>query len=274
MSKQLANNTSNTSFDINPIYKVNYLVDGLIDTIYVFMGKKITSLGKDSDLFETIFTEEENEIITTNKIHVVFSQQQIHPDDTIGAIKLKILTEIKDKASLDEIYLFCQKIEMLNSINIYQSLTQNKKQPLTQVRLNQFISNIIGDKKTKKIEPPAKKEIYSYDDILEMNLDGKRYLINKALGMKYFIVENEYPFVSNPYDVTEYDTFFEKFSRKTLSTLNSNLLLNSGEIYNNNIFLCLAKDVLEYLNEKSVSENTTIKIYYPFLNNKKIFYCN
>jgi len=91
MSKQLANNISNTFFDINPIYKVNYLVDGLIDTIYVFMGKKITNVGKETDLFETIFTEEENEIITTNKIHVVFSEQQIHPDDTIGVIKLKIL---------------------------------------------------------------------------------------------------------------------------------------------------------------------------------------
>ena len=135
MSKQLANNTLNTSFNINPIYKVNYLVDGIIDTIYVFMGKKITTVGKDSDLFKIIFTEEENEIITTNKIHIVFSDQQIHPDDTIGGIKLKILTEIKDKTSLDEIYLFCQKIEMLNSISIYQSLTQNKKQPLTQVRL-------------------------------------------------------------------------------------------------------------------------------------------
>jgi len=271
MSKQLANNTSNTSFDINPIYKVNYLVDGVINTIYVFIGKKITKIGNDTDLFETIFTEEENEIITKNKIQVVFSEQQIHPDDTIGVIKLKILNEIKDKASLDEIYLFCQKIETLNSVNIYQSLTQNKKQPLTQVRLNQFISNIIGDKKTKKIEPSVKKGTYDYDDILEMNLDGKRYLINKALGMKYFIVENEYPFVSNPYDVTEYDSFFEKFSRKTLSTLNSNLLLNTGDIYNNNIFLCLAKDVLEHLSEKSVPENTTIKIYYPFLNNKKIF---
>ena len=271
MSKQLANNISNTFFDINPIYKVNYLVDGLIDTIYVFMGKKITNVGKETDLFETIFTEEENEIITTNKIHVVFSEQQIHPDDTIGVIKLKILNEIKDKASLDEIYLFCQKIETLNSVNIYQSLTQNKKQPLTQVRLNQFISNIIGDTKTKKIEPRVKKETYDYDDILEMNLDGKRYLINKTLGMKYFIVENEYPFVSNPYDVREYDSFFEKFSRKTLSTLNSNLLLNTGDIHNNNIFLCLAKDVLEYLIEKSVPENTTIKIYYPFLNNKNIF---
>ena len=54
-------------------------------------------------------------------------------------------------------------------------------------------------------------------------------------------------------------------SRKSLTTLNSHLLLNSGLIVENNIYLCLAKDVLTYMREKGLSELTAIKVYYPFL---------
>jgi hypothetical protein len=56
----------------------------------------------------------------------------------------------------------------------------------------------------------------------------------------------------------------------SLSTLNSHLLLNSGEIINNNIFLCLAEDVLDFVSKNDISEENTIKIYYPFLYNKNI----
>jgi hypothetical protein len=90
------------------------------------------------------------------------------------------------------------------------------------------------------------------------------------LGQKFFIVENEYPFVCNPYDVTEYDRFFERNSRKSLTTLNSHLLLNSGDIFNKNIYLCLAGDVLEFASQNSISEETTVKTYYPFLFSKEI----
>jgi hypothetical protein len=103
-----------------------------------------------------------------------------------------------------------------------------------------------------------------------MKLDNKNFIVNKVLGQKFFIVENEYPFVCNPFDVKEYDKFLEQNSRKTLSTLNNHLLLNTGEIINNSIYLCLADDVLKYVSENDISEQTTLKIYYPFLYNKNI----
>jgi hypothetical protein len=94
--------------------------------------------------------------------------------------------------------------------------------------------------------------------------------VNKVLGPKFFITENEYPFVCDPFDVSDYDVFFEKYSRKSLTTLNSHLLLNSGNIINNNIFLCLAGDVLTYAESNSISQETTTKVYYPFLYEKGI----
>ena len=49
---------------------------------------------------------------------------------------------------------------------------------------------------TDPFQIPEDKETYSFDDILELKLDNKKYIINKVLGQKFFIVENEYPFVS------------------------------------------------------------------------------
>jgi hypothetical protein len=246
---------------IEPIYKVNYIINGNIDTIYVFNGGK----DKDKDINE-IFTTNEIETINSNKIKIIYSNQQIHLDDSIGMIKIKILNQLKKIISMDEIYLYCQKLENFNSVSLYQTLTQNKKLALTNVRLNQFISNIVSQEDGTKFQVvEGEKDVYDYDDIVEMKLDNKNFIVNKVLGQKFFIVENEYPFVVNPYDVESYDSFLERNSRKSLSTLNSHLLLNTGDIVNNNIYLCLAQDVLNYSENKNIPQDLTLKIYYPFL---------
>ena len=259
--------TNNPSLD-NPVYKVKQLVNGSINTIYVFNGK---NSGEDEQqLFNKLFTPEEQEQIKREKSIVKFSEQQIHFDDSIGTIKLKILNELKHGISIDEIYLFCQKKETLNAVSVYQSLTQNNKIELTKIRLDQFISNIVVDESGTPFEKPPEKDVYTFDDIFEMKLDNKKYIINKVLGQKFFLVENEYPFISNPYKANGYDKFFEKSARKSLTTLNSHLLLNSGDIIDYSIYLCLAEDVISNLNKKDLPEETTIKVYFPFLYSKNI----
>jgi len=252
----------------NIIYKVKLLIDKKIDTVYIFNGKKDKDT-KDAEIIKNIFSQKEQDEFQSDT-KIVFCNERIHPDDSIITIKIKILNQLSKKdTSIEEIYLFCKKIEKLNSIAIYQSLTQNKKISLTKIRLEQFLSNVT-DLEGNKIKEPDDKEIYSYDDIFEMKLDNKNYITNKVLGQKFFIVENEYPFISNPFDVREYDKFLEQNSRKTLSTLNNHLLLNSGEILNDSIYLCLANDVLKYAEKNNISQQTTLKIYYPFLYNKNI----
>ena len=250
------------------IYKVKKLVNNKVDTIFVFYGRKQED-AQDEETLKKIFTEKEYDEIKSNKTKIIFSEQTIHPDDTIATIKIKIINEIKKEIAIEEIYLFYKKIEKLNSVAIYQSLTQNKKLSLTKVRLDQFIQNI-SDLEGNSLPEPQDKDVYTYDDIFEMHLDNKEYIINNTLGQKFFIVENEYPYVCNPFDVKQYDKFFEINSRKTLSTLNNHLLLNSGKIIDNTIYLCLAKDVLVHADSQDVSESITLKIYYPFLYNKNI----
>ena len=266
LSSIKTSDTKEPSLD-NPVYKVKQLINGSINTIYVFNGKKTE---ENEELFKKVFTEEERQQIESEKITVKFSEQQIHFDDSIGTIKIKILNELKKEIVLDEIYLYCQKNETLNAVSVYQSLTQNNKLQLTKIRLDQFLTNIVSDESGKPFEEPVEKEVYTFDDVFEMNFNNKNFIINNVLGQKFFIVENEYPFVCNPYDVNDYDNFFERSARKSLTTLNNHLLLSSGNIIDNSIYLCLAEDVLAYLNKKDVSEETTIKVYYPFLYNKNI----
>jgi len=266
----------------NSIYKVYHLTDKKkIKSIYVFYGNNLES-PEPEELFKRdpknqafidsstglpIFNDSELAKIldTTNPISVKFLKQQIHFDDSIGTIKLKIIQASPSNISIEQIYLFCMKETTLNPVNIYQILTQKNKLELTRIRLEQFLLNIQDELQQTLIDKIPMKETYSYDDIMELNLTNKKYIVSKVLGQKFFIVENEYPFVCNPFDTTDYDPFIERAARKSLTTLNSHLLLNSGKIIDNNIYLCLAEDVLKHAKDSGISENTTTSIYYPFL---------
>ena len=117
-------NINHKSLDTSRIYKVKYLVNNVVDTIYVFNGKKNTD--NEDELFKTIFTDEENEYIKQHHPKIIFSDQQIHLDDSIGTIKLKIMSETKKRISLDEIYLFCKKFPYISfSKEIVELLESN-----------------------------------------------------------------------------------------------------------------------------------------------------
>ena len=210
---------------VNTIFKVNNLIDeNIINKIYVFYGfnlkindtktiqKKFKKNPKDEIFLDKtinqyIFNDYELKNIKDNNIEVIFLNEIIHIDDNIGSIKLKIANALPN-VSLEEMYLFCTKSEKINSINIYQTLSQNNKLTITNLRLQQFLKNIVKDTNNNiiKFNIPH-KEKYEYDDILNLNINGKIFMINKVLGQKFFIVSNEYQFIVNPFQVTEYDNF-------------------------------------------------------------------
>jgi hypothetical protein len=253
---------------LNPIYKVNHLVDGKVKTIFVFYGKKTTK--NHASLYPEFFSEKEIEFIQENHIPVRLLEESIHYDDSIGVTKIKILNEFKNTESIEQMYLFCDQIENINTVSLYSLLTQNKRIELTKVRLNQFLSNLVSTNKGEKSPHPENKEVYDYDDLLALKLDTQPWIVHKVVGQKFFIVENEYPFAVNPYDVENFDPFFEKTARKSLTTLNNHLLLTTGEIVNNTIYLCFASNVLDFLSKKNISQENSITIYYPFLYSKNI----
>ena len=256
---------------IFPIFKVNKLSDtNIVDSIYVFYGSQdiddpnnMFSNDPTNKAFADVFNKDELDYISTNKINVIFVNQSIHTDDSIGVIKLKIFEAIKKKASMSELYLFCLKFEKLNPITIYQNLTQNDKLPLTRIRMNQLLLNLYDDEGNIMTFDLPNKSQYTFDDILKLDLNEKTYYVGKPLGQK-FVFSNEYPFIADPFIVTEYDSLLEK-SRRETSTLSANLLLETGDIFRNTIYLCLATDVFEIAQKNDISTEYTSKIYFPFL---------
>ena len=74
------------------IYKIKRIVNGSLNSIYVFNAKKEES---NKEIFKEIFSESEAEQIQSEGVKVIFSQQEIHSDDSIGTIKVKIVDEFK-----------------------------------------------------------------------------------------------------------------------------------------------------------------------------------
>ncbi len=151
----MSESIKNQNYLDKTIYKIKRIVNGSLNSIYVFNAKKEES---NKEIFKEIFSESEAEQIQSEGVKVIFSQQEIHSDDSIGTIKVKIVNEFKKEISLDEIYLYCQKMESLNAVAVYQSLTQNGKLQLTKVRLDQFISNIVCDENGNPFPKVVEKE--------------------------------------------------------------------------------------------------------------------
>jgi hypothetical protein len=126
-----------------------------------------------------------------------------------------------------------------------------------------MLYNIYGpDSKPIDFDLP-KKEKYSFDDILRLNLLDRDYLVAKALGQK-FVFSSEYPFVSDPFYVSAFDPLLER-SRKEMTSLNNNLLLENEIIHDNVLYLFLSEDVFNSMESTNMSIENASKIYYPFL---------
>ena len=101
----------------NSIYKVNLLTnENVINSIRVFYGNdytvgnnKLNELfleNPNNELFSNVFDGEELNYIKKNNVKVVFSHQEIHSDDSVAAIKIKIMEEMSNTFTLEEIYIF------------------------------------------------------------------------------------------------------------------------------------------------------------------------
>ena len=206
---------------LSPIFKVTKLIGkNKMGQIYVFFGNNLDIEGQDPNelflqektkpidtmnpAFLDIFDQDELTNINTNNIPVTFVNQSIHMDDTIGTIRLKIFEALGKTVPIEELYMFCLKTEPINPITMYQNLTQNDKIPLAKARLDAMLTNIY-DKSTGqpmdfKLDAEVEDHIYTFDDILRLNLTDRDYLVDSCLGQK-FVFSNEYFFVVDPFYV-------------------------------------------------------------------------
>lgn len=260
-------------------YKINELSSvNTINKIHVFYGSHDKNLEElfasdpHNDIFSGIFTQRELGTISKLKIPVIFSQLYLHDDDTIGVIKAKISHVYNDAFSMDEVFLFGRKKETLRTADVYRILSQNNRVPITRNRLENFLSNVPfktdGSPSSfllKDNKHVRGSDVYTYNDLLELKLDEQPFLVNKQAGQRYFLQDGVFPFVCNPFELATYDITSEKEIRKSISTLNNNVLLSFGKVVDHNLYLCLANDVLTY-----ADTNFTIALYYPILQSKDV----
>ncbi len=249
---------------MSSFYKVHKLnVNNEVETIYVFCG---------TECDETKITEDLFPIDKPNKPKVVFCDQQIHPDDSILNIKIKILTQLSKSSSgsnstpvsLEEMYLFCQKQEQYDSQQLYGMLIKQqgrtKQKELTSTRVDQFIKNT-SNPELLEIE---KKEVYDYNDIFKLNVD--KVSVNVPIASQSMFDANNPLYIYNPFVANANDYAYMKELEIRMNHTNNTLLLESGPIIHNTIYLCLAEDVLSYIEDINKSfQVVALKIYFHSL---------
>ena len=65
-------------------------------------------------------------------------------------------------------------------------MTQNGKLELTYNRLMQFLKNIVSYDHDKKYELPQMKDSFTYNDIVDLNIDNEVVIIKKIVGQSFF----------------------------------------------------------------------------------------
>ena len=265
------------------IYKIAYNINNEITNYIVFSGsllktdvddniQKLFVDNPDHIMFQRIFDDEELSNIKEKNIQVYFSKHIIFIDDTIETVKHKLLLtmqeidSVKDTLSYEEIYMFYQEYKPLDPSVIYHKLTNNGNLALTKERYIQFLLNI----EDIDIDKIKEKEEYYYEDLIELQLEKSDVIVNKPFGQRITNIENEFPYVVNPFNIIEYTDFLEKYSEELVTTTNKSILVTTRNMYKNTIFLCQANYVFKHIEELDLSSEVTSKLYYPFLHRRSI----
>jgi hypothetical protein len=238
--------------------------DGKKNTIYIFQGSS-EKVYDNNELFSEIELEE----IVVYNINIVYSAQQIHKDDSIRTIKKKIIQEIGlNDVCYDEIYLFSKTTKELNLSNLYQEITNQEKTEFTHDILLQLLNNLgVSESAINKFN---KRDTYQYNDLLKFNLHARVHSIPHSFGQKFTRSMN-YLFSANPFHLLEHGTpMYKPNVDNPLVLFDNHVALNYGEPENNTIFLCCARDVLEFAIQHHIQEEFIVQTYYPLLYNNGI----
>jgi len=204
------------------------------------------------------------------KERIKHTNQRIHPDDTIEAIKRKILIELPS-VSYDELYLFTSVQPFLTIERIKQYLTcGNKLTSISHGRLMTLCQNLkspeLAEELCANMSASPDKSDYTFEEMSEFfqkvqSTDGLRMEV--PLGQT---LQHDYPMPADPIHEPLMDPELKK--PHMVKTRNGDVLLECGIIYDNQINVCCAEDALAA--DSGASDAEIIKLYYPYLHEKGI----
>lgn len=113
---------------MSEIYKIGYNKNNKIEKLFIFIGQNGS-------------IEEEKD----DGIEKIYVNDFIHLDDTIEAIHKKIVTAWNKKynlISIDEIYTYYKKTEILTTDGVYEKLSNNGAHGIKNEIIQPFLINI------------------------------------------------------------------------------------------------------------------------------------
>ena len=230
-------------------YKVWVLNDNTIENIFIFNDKKETAFSEeDLDTMMEFGITKDNEIIIESPV-------QIHADDSIMQIKKKIINEFGKESGVayHELYLFAYIEKFIDPYAIFYESVPKNTNYLNRETCNQLLHNILDEFD----DLDENKVAFTYDDFAKIVGPSRKLDIPIGLGM---LPSSNHLFSPNPFYASE-------FSPKKVVHTDNILLFNHGTIIGNNIFVCLAGDVIE----RAENDEFMVKTYYPLLATKSIF---
>ena len=169
-------------YNINNAYKVHLFdSNGNVTKIFIFCAKT-----KTQNNLKELFSDLELSLHEINSVEYIFSDQLIHPDDSIRVLKKKIIAEIgMDSIAYEELYIFGFVKARIDMKDLYQKVTKNETLEITKEQFQQMAINLNADLATVK-NIDFEKDVFSYDDFMELqvNSDVTKY-VNKPIGMEF-----------------------------------------------------------------------------------------
>ena len=256
---------------MSQVIKVNHVTKDGTKHIYVFLGGKDVERGDMGPNGAAIFSAHEWANIQKEQIKVSAIKAYIHGDDTVGAVRGKLVKYLKLGTSARELYLFGIKNAPLDPHSVYSQLTQQNTLPLDHERLCLFLLNLVGetcDDRGHHSCPPPKGDgaTYDYEDIANLaGIDWGKQAYTVPIGQRV-VIRKKYPFVANPFNCPALDPLLKKRTERLVSTQNGSLLFEHGPLCGNNIFLCMAEDVLTYAAAApQLDPRAMLGLYFPAL---------
>ena len=144
-----------------------------------------------------------------NNIPTIISDFSIYKDDSIEAIKKKILLTVfqsgNERFSFEEIYLFGEKKEIFDVKKVYTWLSNNGKTLLTYDMLEKYFKNIknISDNDATLLTSLKEKDIIEFDDLIPF--DKKEYIKYYSIGQESMEKENKDElFIVHPFLLSDF----------------------------------------------------------------------
>ena len=196
------------------------------------------------------FTESEIELIKKYNTAIILINDFISSDDTIETVKLKLINAFInndiDNISFEEIYFYGISHYKFDSYDFYNKCTNNGKENLSYDYLINYIINFNNN--LDIIKKITKKETYSYNDILSLNLED--VYIDIPIANKINDKKNKYLNIVNPFNIHNNNVYLKSLLHNNISTCNSDLLFEYN-IINNTIYVVLLSDIIKSKSIKS-----------------------